>query len=185
MEKGYANSGKIRKKVGSNCACISRGWVSIVSEKRAFSHLPTPSLGRDAIFLLLWAESKELALSSPSFLYHPSRSYSSLFFWSTNFQRRVEKKKLAKRWKEEFQSFIKICLSRWNVVEGEKKKKEFLINLANQARSNVSFSLIHERNVKMLYVVGMAGVLGRNARAAAKDWHRLRSCVGRKSWSII
>lgn len=80
MEKGYANSGKIRKKVGSNCACISRGWVSIVSEKRAFSHLPTPSLGRDAIFLLLWAESKELALSSPFFLYHPSRSYSSLFF---------------------------------------------------------------------------------------------------------
>lgn len=182
MEKGYANSGKIRKKVGSNCACISRGWVSIVSEKRAFSHLPTPSLGRDAIFLLLWAESKELALSSPFFLYHPSRSYSSLFFWSTNFQRRVEKKKLAKRRIPEFHKDLFIEVERsW----GKEKKKEFLINLANQARSNVSFSLIHERNVKMLYVVGMAGVLGRNARAAAKDWHRLRSCVGRKSWSII
>lgn len=96
-------------------------------------------------------------------------------------------------WKEEARETLKRRIPEFHKdlfieVErswGREKKKEFLINLANQARSNVSFSLIHERNVKMLYVVGMAGVLGRNARAAAKDWHRLRSCVGRKSWSII
>lgn len=73
--------------------------LSIVSEKRAFSHLPTPSLGRDAIFLLLWAESKELAPPPPPFflLHHPSRWYSD--FSSSDppifFQTRVEKEKLA------------------------------------------------------------------------------------------
>lgn len=35
--------------------------VLIVSEEHAFSHLPTPSQARDAIFLLLLAESKELS----------------------------------------------------------------------------------------------------------------------------
>lgn len=36
--------------------------ISIVREKSAFSHLPTPSRGLDAIFLLLRAKSKELTL---------------------------------------------------------------------------------------------------------------------------
>jgi len=40
-----------------------------------------------------------------------------------------------------------------------------------------------ECNVKILYVVGVAGVSERNARAAAKDWHLRRWYVGPRIWS--
>lgn len=40
-----------------------------------------------------------------------------------------------------------------------------------------------ECNVKILYVVGVAGVSGRNARAAAKAWRLRRWSEGRRSWS--
>jgi len=42
-----------------------------------------------------------------------------------------------------------------------------------------------ECNVKILYVVGVAGVLERNARAAAKGWHLRKWYEGRRSLSII
>lgn len=41
-----------------------------------------------------------------------------------------------------------------------------------------------ECNVKILYVVGVAGVSGQNARAAAKGWHLRRWYEGRRSSSI-
>lgn len=40
-----------------------------------------------------------------------------------------------------------------------------------------------ECNVKILYVVGVAGVSGRNARAAAKAWRLRRWSEGRRNWS--
>lgn len=52
---------KMRNKLDQTGIYIQQP-ISIVSEKSAFSHLPTPSLGRDAIFLLLRAKSKELTL---------------------------------------------------------------------------------------------------------------------------
>lgn len=61
-----------------------------------------------------------------------------------------------------------------------------IIAITNESRRRYdSLSLMCECNVKMLYVVGVAGVSGRNARAAAKDWHLRKWYVGLKNSSII
>lgn len=49
--------------------------------------------------------------------------------------------------------------------------------------SYIILSLMCECNVKILYVVGVAGVSGRNARAAAKGWHPRKWYEGRRSSS--